>query len=185
MGYHSYQKCLTFRILIMENENVLDAQEVVEEQEEEETTDLVEETEEEEEIALTEDEVTISKAKFSAMQRKAIAYDASKKQTQKPQENINNNPSIQADELKLIARGLSDEEIEQAKVIAKGKDIPLLESIKDPLFISYQTDFKEKERKEKAKLGSSKGSGSVQADKGFHSGMTRDEHYKLWQESNK
>jgi hypothetical protein len=166
----------------MENENI-DAQEVVIEQEEEETTDLVDETEEEE--TPIEDEVTISKAKFSAMQRKAIAYDASKKQTQKPQENINNNNSIQADELKLIARGLSDEEIEQAKVIAKGKGVPLLESIKDPLFISYQTDLKEKERKEKAKLGSSKGSGSVQAEKGFHSGMSREEHYALWKESNK
>jgi len=165
----------------MENENVLDAQEVVEEQEEEETTDLVEETEEEE--TPVEDTVTISKDKLKAMQRKAIAYDAQKKVA--PVQTINNNPSIQADELKLIARGLSDEEIEQAKVIAKGKDIPLMESIKDPLFISYQTDLKEKERKEKAKLGSSKGSGSFQAEKGFHSGMTRDEHFKLWQESNK
>jgi len=90
-----------------------------------------------------------------------------------------NDPQL-SDELKLIARGLSDEEIEQAKVIAKGKGIPLTEAIKDNLFTIFQADFKEKERKEKAKLGASKGSGESQEKPEIKSGMTREEHQEAF-----
>jgi len=91
-----------------------------------------------------------------------------------------NDPQL-SDELKLIARGLSDEEIEQAKVIAKGKGIVLTEAIKDPLFTIFQADLKEKERKEKAKLGASKGSGETQEEvTGFQSGSTKEEHKKAF-----
>ncbi len=79
-------------------------------------------------------------------------------------------------ELKLIARGLSDEEIEQAKIIARGREIPLTEAIKDPLFQSYQAILKEKERKEKAKLGASKGSGESQDSSLIKQNMSREEH---------
>lgn len=96
-----------------------------------------------------------------------------------PETPINNNPQL-SDELKLIARGLSDEEIEQAKVIAKGKGIVLTEAIKDPLFLVYQSDLKEKERKEKAKLGASKGSGESQDDTLIKPEMTREEHEKAF-----
>jgi hypothetical protein len=75
-----------------------------------------------------------------------------------PKQEIKTNDPQLTEELKLIARGLSDEAIEQAKVIAKGKDIPLPEAIKDPLFAIYQKDAEEKRKKEDAKLGASKGS---------------------------
>lgn len=173
---------LTLTNLIMDNEEVLLPQEDTVVEEAEEVSEEVEETEAEEESEV-EEEITISKAKFSAMQRKAIAYDASKKQVKPKEQNINNN--VQAEELKLIARGLSDEEIEQAKVVAKGREVSLTEALKDPLFLSFQTDLKEKNRKRDAKLGASKGSSSVQATKGFQSGMSKDDHFKLWQEQNK
>jgi len=92
-------------------------------------------------------------------------------------------PSINPDELKLIARGLSDEEIDQAKAIAKGKDIPLNEALKDPMFIAYQKDQKEAERKEKAKLGASKGSGQDEDSSGFRPGMTEAEHKAEWEKT--
>jgi hypothetical protein len=85
-----------------------------------------------------------------------------------------------SDELKLIARGLSDEEIDKAKVVAKGLGISLPDAIKDPLFLSYQATLKEKERKEKAKLGASKGSGESQDDTLIKQGMTRDEHQEAF-----
>lgn len=85
-----------------------------------------------------------------------------------------------SDELKLIARGLSDEEIEQAKVIAKGKGIVLTEAIKDPLFLSYQATLKEEARKEKAKLGASKGSGESRDDTLIKPDMTREEHQEAF-----
>lgn len=95
------------------------------------------------------------------------------------QPRINSDPQL-SDELKLIARGLSDEEIDKAKVVAKGLGISLPDAIKDPLFLSYQATLKEKERKEKAKLGASKGSGESQDDTLIRKDMTRDEHQEAF-----
>lgn len=92
---------------------------------------------------------------------------------------VNNDPQL-SEELKLIARGLSDEEIEKAKVIAKGADMTLQEAIKDPLFLSYQTTLKEKEKKEKAKLGASKGSGESEDESLIKPDMSREEHEKAF-----
>lgn len=91
-----------------------------------------------------------------------------------------NNDSQLSEELKLIARGLSDEEIDQAKVVAKGRDINLAEAIKDPLFLTYQSDLIAKRKKEDAKLGASKGSGESQGESLIKDDMTRDEHMKAF-----
>lgn len=91
------------------------------------------------------------------------------------QSNINSTPQL-SDELKLIARGLSDEEIDKAKVIAKGLGVSLPEAIKDPLFTIFQSDLKEKERREKARLGASKGSGESADSALIKQGMSREEH---------
>lgn len=96
--------------------------------------------------------------------------------------NTINDPQL-SEELKLIAHGLSDEEIEQAKVIAKGKEIPLIEAIKDTLFTVFQADFKEKEKREKAKLGAAKGSGESQEEILVKSGMTREEHEEAFKKA--
>lgn len=118
------------------------------------------------------------KAKSELTARAKRAEEEIKALKAKPQQH--NDPQI-SDELKLIARGLSDEAIEQAKVIAKGKGISLPEAIKDPLFTIYQEKVKDDERKEKAKLGASKGSGNTEEKpKGFQSGATRDEHIEAF-----
>lgn len=97
--------------------------------------------------------------------------------------------SVASDELRLIARGLSDEEIEQAKAIAKGKGVPLMESLKDPMFQAYQKDLREQEKKEKAKLGASKGSGQADPEKGFTPDIHKpideqtDEHKDAWKKA--
>ena len=98
-------------------------------------------------------------------------------------ENKINDPQL-SDELKLIAKGLSDEAIEQAKVIAKGKGITLSEAIKDPLFALVQQDLAEKEKREKAKLGASKGSGETEEEiKGTESGSTREAHMEAFKKA--
>lgn len=91
----------------MEQENV-QAQEVVVEQEVETTeeTPIVEETQEEEVVTLT-------KKDFSSMQRKAIAYDATKKA---PPKIINNPSSLNEDKVWEIAdyirEGYSREDVD-------------------------------------------------------------------------
>lgn len=85
------------------------------------------------------------------------------------------NPDL-SDELKLIARGLSDEEIDKAKVIAKGNGTSLSEALKDPMFTAYQEKLKEDRRREDAKLGGTRGSGESQDESLIKPDMTREEH---------
>jgi hypothetical protein len=119
------------------------------------------------------------KAKSQILARAKKAEEELKLFKARPQNN-NNDPQL-SDELKLIARGLSDEAIEQAKVIAKGKGISMPEATKDPLFITWQKDAEEKQRKEDAKLGASKGSGESQQEiTGIESGATREDHIKAF-----
>lgn len=94
-----------------------------------------------------------------------------------------NSPATVPEELKLIARGLSDEEIDQAKVISKGKGVTLSEALKDPLFVAFQEKRVEERKKEDAKLGASKGSNQTKEETSFRPGMTADEHKKAWKES--
>ena len=106
------------------------------------------------------------------------------KSTPTPSQTINNNNPDISEELKLIARGLSDEEINQAKVIAKGKGIVLTEAIKDPMFLTVQKDIKEKERREQARLGGSKGSSESEEDTLIKPDMTREEHMAAFKKVN-
>lgn len=134
---------------------------------------------------LSEKKAELIKVEFATMSEKAKRaednYAAQKIRAEKAEKNevvpkpITN--SSDADELKLIARGLSDEEIDQAKIVAKGKDVSLVEAIKDPLFTTYQQKLKEDDKKEKARLGATSGSGESEGIiTGTESGSTRDEH---------
>lgn len=97
----------------------------------------------------------------------------------KPQSNAQSDIS---DELRLIARGLSEEDIDQAKVIAKGRGVSLPEALKDPLFNSYKVGKEEQEKKDKAKLGASGGSDYQGEEPLVKPGMSKEEHLKVWKE---
>ena len=121
------------------------------------------------------------KSKALALKWEAIAKRKAKRETE--QKNLLKETNVSAEELKLIARGLSDEDIVQAQVIAKGKGITLPEATKDPMFVAYQDKLKEVQRSEEAKLGASRGSGQVNTET-FSSGMSREAHKALWQKQN-
>lgn len=144
----------------------------------EETTNSNENSEQEDTVALKEklDKAEQAKSQLTARAKKAEQELKALKEATPP---LKQDPQL-SDELKLIARGLSDEEIEQAKVVAKGKGIVLTEAIKDPLFLSYQATLKEQERKEKAKLGASKGSGESRDETLIKQDMTREEHQEAF-----
>lgn len=125
----------------------------------------------------------LNKKLFERAKKAETELKKLKAETKKPEiESKTNVSSVDPDELKLIARGFSDEEIEQAKVISKGKDVSMSEATKDPLFITYREKVKEDERREKAKLGATKGSPQVE-DKGVESGMNRDDHKEAWKKA--
>lgn len=139
--------------------------------EQEETTDTeVEETPEEETI-------TVSKEKFKAMQKKAIAFDAKKKTPQ-----INN--TLSREEAILIAKGRNEDELDLLHTIAKGKGVSLLEAEKNPLFIAYEEKQAEEKKKEDARLGVSKSSTYSEEQSTFKKpGLTEEEHKALVRKS--
>lgn len=86
---------------------------------------------------------------------------------------------VTRDEAVLLARGYSDEAIAQAKKIAKGADVPLLDALKDPLMVAFLEKETEDKKKADAQLGASNGSG-VTPEKGVPTDP--EEHKKFWKE---
>jgi len=122
--------------------------------------------------------------KAEALKYKAIANRKAKQvQSAKnsPAERDLEAPS--GDELRLIAQGMDQEDIEKLKVLSKGLGVSLLEATKDDIFIAYK-DKRDKERKAKqASLGASKGSATYQEKNTIKSGMTAEEHRAAWKET--
>lgn len=139
----------------------------------EEATDSNEDSEQEDTVALKEKLDQAEKAKSQLTARARKAEDELK--TLKANPPIKSDPQL-SDELKLIARGLSDEAIEKAKIIAKGNNTSLQEALKDDMFIAYQAKVAQDKKKEEAKLGASKGSGESQDETLIKAGMSREEH---------
>jgi hypothetical protein len=108
---------------------------------------------------------------------------AAKAATPAPAATVVPDTAAEREELRLIARGLSDEELSEAKDIAKGKGISLVEAMKTPLFQTFQAKFLEDKRSEAAKLPGSHGSGATPAATGIKSGMKKDEHEAAWKKT--
>ena len=77
-------------------------------------------------------------------------------------------------------KGYSDEDLEKLKVVAKGLGVDLFKAEQDALFKDYYAKRQAEERKEKARLGGSKGSQETQ-DKEIGS-LSRDEHQEAFKE---
>lgn len=91
-------------------------------------------------------------------------------------------PQTDPDELRAVARGYSDEEITEAKSIAKGKGISLTAALETDLFKLFKSDNDLKKKKEDAKLGAASGSGDSSPAKVWKPGMTAEEHKAAWAE---
>ena len=97
--------------------------------------------------------------KAEALKYKAIAMRKAKQAVKpEPKQQTLETNYLTREEGILIAKGMSDEELNQLKVIAKGKGVSLLEAEKDPLFTTYYEKVQKEKRSEQAKLGTSKGS---------------------------
>jgi hypothetical protein len=78
------------------------------------------------------------------------------------------------------SKGYSDEDISVLNVIAKGKGISILQAEQDPMFKLHRDSKAEEDRKAKAQLGASKGSGTTGTRK---EPATREEHIEMWKEA--
>lgn len=115
----------------MEEENV-QAQEEVVEQEEQTSGEVLEETESQEEES---NDITLPKSEFKKLQRKAIAYDATKEpkeqKTAKPQDKPDlSTYEIKLEKLELRADGYSSDEIDAIMELGGAKALknPVVQS---------------------------------------------------------
>lgn len=151
----------------------------------EETTnsneDSVEETQEDTE-ALQEKLDQTEKAKSQILARAKKAEDELKKLKESKTESHITNPDPYFEErIELLATGIPRKVLDEAQSIAKGKGITLTKAMEEPIVQTFQADLKEKERKEKAKLGASKGSGESQNESLVTEGMSREDHQKAFE----
>lgn len=140
-----------------------------------------ESNDQEQETESTQDEtVTLSKSEFTKLKRQAIAYKSQKENSPAPLKEKKSSSDISRDELYLIAKGYDDDALAQLQIIARGSGVSLKEALENPLFKNYETKQKEEERKAKAKLGASNGSGFSQGGPAIKPNMTVDEHKAIW-----
>ena len=88
------------------------------------------------------------------------------------------------DEAVLIAKGMELEEMEQLKLIQKGMGGTLKEALESPLYQGYTKQKAVEDKRKKAQLGASSGSGEKEV--GFDKeDITAEEHRALWDKENK
>lgn len=162
----------------MQEENEYPQEEVV--VEEEVTT-----TEEAEES--NDDTVTLTKSEYSKLKRQAIAYKANKSEKPERETSTTTNSLTEQDiEAKiLLAKGIDSQLLEEMKALASLRGKSLLEMENDPIIVAMK-EVKEAEAKAKAaRLGASRGSTSVKAQKSTTTpGLSDEDHRAMWRELN-
>ena len=150
-------------------------------QEEQVQTSETESNDQEQEAEESQEEtVTLSKSEFTKLKRQAIAYKSQKENSPAPSKEKKNSSDINKDELYLVAKGYDDEAIAQLQIIARGSGVSMKEALENPLFKNYEAKQKEEDRRAKAKLGASNGSGFQSGKPAIKPNMTADEHKAIW-----
>lgn len=144
------------------------------------TTQTEANDQEQEAVSTQEETVTLSKSEFTKLKRQAIAYKSQKENQPAPSREKTGSSDINKEELYLIAEGYKQDAIEQLQIIARGSGTSLREALENPLFKSYEAKQKEEERKAKAKLGASNGSGFQSGKPAITPGMSQEEHKAVW-----
>lgn len=95
-----------------------------------------------------------------------------------------NNTSLSEEQIEekiLLSQGMDSELIDELKTLAKVRKTGLIQAQNDPIFIAIKKQKDDDEKAKKAKLGASRGSGTVKKEKTTVSpGLTDAEHKELW-----
>jgi hypothetical protein len=123
----------------------------------------------------------LARAKKAEAELKALKGEGNATASQ----NINNSPiSDEAIEIKILkAQGMAPDLIEQLQKISKVTGKSIIDAQSDPYFQSIKKDKEDEVKSAKAKLGASRGSGSVKQEKSFNTpGLTDAEFKQLYKE---
>ena len=158
----------------MEDElELLDSQNEQESQPKEEEV-VVEETEDNDKIQ------EANKKLYARLKKEQEARKAAEEQLKNLQSNNQvANQSISREEVILLAKGFSDEDLQMAQGIAKGFGIPLSKAVEHEMFTTYKGKKEAEAKANKAKLGASNSSGS-RKDDSVRPGMSDEDHKELW-----
>lgn len=125
-----------------------------------------------------------AKRQLTARAHKAEAeLKALKAKQAEASQNINTN-TLDADtvDVKILqSQGVSDELIDQLKKLAKVNGTSILAAQSDPIFQMIKEKKDADDKKAKASLGASRGSGSPTVKKGFTTpDLSKEDHKELW-----
>lgn len=122
----------------------------------------------------------VARAKRAEAELKALKDAKAPEATQ-----LNNQPlDAEAIDTRLLKlQGKSDDDIKYLKKIASVNGTSLIEAVADDLYVSYEDKKQAQVKAEKARLGASKGGGSVKAEKTFNSQeLSAEDHKALWRQ---
>lgn len=163
----------------LENETLPETPVVEEEMPEETEADAV----------LTEDDYYREKKAREAAEKKVAEALAQKEHWRKKAEEKKFAPQVEApqvstnqltrDEVFLIAKGVSEEVINEARFRADAKGISLKEAMEDPVVVTLQKSIEARERRSQAQLSPSSGGTTKRGIDLINAvGMTEEEHRK-------
>lgn len=131
----------------------------------------------------------VAKQQILARAKKAEAElkQFKEKPVEKVTENQTINNNLTADEIDarvLRLQGMSEGTLETLKKVATATGKSIIDAQQDEIFIAIKEKAEREQREANAKLGTSKGSGSVKKTKDFNSqGLSDTEHKELWRAS--
>ncbi len=132
-------------------------------------------------VAETEDVEKLKETNKRLFERAKTAENKLKEFNKKPDSTNNSVPQtvdpVEVANLANALQGLTQEEIDFAKTIAAGGKTTLLQALQTEGFKAYHKNVEAEERKKKAALGASKGSGQ-EVQKSM-SELSREDHMKL------
>lgn len=130
----------------------------------------------------------IANQQILARAKKAEAENKSlkgAKSDQSTQTTINNLSSEDIEVTILKAQKVSEDEITYLKKLAKLNGTSIIEAQSDEIFTAFKAKKEATEKSERAKLGASRGSGSIKKEKEINTpGLTDQDHKDLWRQRN-
>lgn len=128
----------------------------------------------------------IANQQILARAKKAEAENKTLKGKPAEATQISNNLSSEDVEVSILkAQKVSEDEIAYLKKLAKVNGTSIIDAQNDEIYLGWKAKKEADEKSEKAKLGASRGSGSVKKEKTINSpGLSDEEHKALWKEQN-
>ncbi len=159
----------------MQNEeNTLDTQEATQ------ASETVEETVQTEPADENSDETGEVLAKLAEAQAEAAKYRRLFEKAQKPSIAVKVpqvTPQPNVEETVLLANGMSEELLNELKVLAQVRKTTLIKAQNDPIFVAMKEKFEKDQKTKEASVGASRGAGGTKVQKNFNTpGLSRDDH---------